>query len=303
MSLCAWTARSEGAAPSAPSLLQRGPPWVQQSAHWCTLVTLAHNVAGLGSFLRTSLDEAAVRPSFLVVAARDGTCLPAHHGLLSSQRHWPHARVGIGNALVGGGLRHHHRRRRVKRLSVQSCKCARKASGCSRGAPSRSRRAACTRSRVTVQTKQHGAGRFMERPLSGFEAEAAAAKAGASTRASARSAAARARARSCGRVQRPRLFGAMRTPPRAADERRLGGRLGGRWPTRETIRPLAPSAVRGGAACAPVAAFRRVSYVAEARLESGERPVANRREQQALANCRAVHFFVSKPELGIEGGS
>ena len=93
------------------------------------------------------------------------------------------------------------------------------------------------------------------------------------------------------------------TRPRAADERRLGGRLGGRWPTRETIRPLAPSAVRGGAACAPVAAFRRVSYVAEARLESGERPVANRREQQALANCRAVHFFVSKPELGIEGGS
>ena len=45
--------------------------------------------------------------------------------------------------------------------------------------------------------------------------------------------------------------------------------------------------------------FRRVSSVAEARLESGERPVANRREQQALANCRAVHFFVSKPELGI----
>ena len=96
---------------------------------------------------------AAVRPSFLVFVARDGTCLPAHHGLLSSQRHWPHAGVGIGNALVGDGLRHHHRRRRVKRLSVQSCKCARKASGCSRGAPSRSRCAVCTRSRVTVQTK------------------------------------------------------------------------------------------------------------------------------------------------------
>ena len=45
------------------------------------------------------------------------------------------------------------------------------------------------------------------------------------------------------------------TRPRAADERRLGGRLGGRWPTRETIRPLAPSAVRDGVACALVAAF------------------------------------------------
>ena len=184
-----------------------------------------------------------------------GRHLPARtHGLLSSQRHWRHARVGIGNALVGGGLRHHHRRRRVKRLSVQSCKCARKASGCSRGAPSRSRCAACTRSRVTVQTKARS-GSFHGATAVGVDAEAAAAKAGASTRASARSAAARARARSCGRVQRPRLFGAMRTPPRAADERRLGGRLGGRWPTRETVRPLAPSVVRDGAACAPMAAF------------------------------------------------
>ena len=120
MSLCTWTARSEGAAPSAPSLLQRSPPDGNCLTLWS------------GSFLRISLEPAAVRPSFLVFVARDGTCLPADHGLLSSQRHWPHARVGIGNALVGGGLRHHHRRRRVKRLSVQSCKCARKASGCSR---------------------------------------------------------------------------------------------------------------------------------------------------------------------------
>ena len=171
----------------------------------------------------------------------------------------------------------------MKRLSVQSCKCARKASGCSRCAPSRSRCAACTRSRVTVQTKARS-GSFHGATAVGVDAEAAAAKAGASTRASARSAAARARARSCGRVQRPRLFGAMRTPPRAADERRLGGRLA-HSRDRTATRAICGARRRcvrtdGG--------FRRVSSVAEARLESGERQVANRREQQALANCRCT---------------
>ena len=71
----------------------------------------------------------------------------------------------------------------------------------------------------------------------------------------------------------------MRTPPRAADERRLGGRLA-HSRDRTATRAICGARRRcvrtdGG--------FRRVSSVAEARLESGERQVANRREQQALA--------------------
>ena len=238
----------------------------------------------------------AVRPSFLVFVARDGTCLPAHHGLLSSQRHWPHARVGIGIALVGGGLRHHHRRRRVKRLSVQSCKCARKASGCSRGAPSRSRCAVCTRSRVTVQTKARVVswsgrcqGSTLRLPL----------PRPALRRGPALALLLRVHAHAPVAVYSVRgsleLCARRRAPPTASS----------RWPSgralahsRDDTATRAICGVRrrcvrtGGG-------FRRVSSVAEARLESGERPVANRREQQALANCRAVHFFVSKPELGI----